>query len=98
MEPDKLAESPIATSSGSFISPTRVVMLLKDAAKKLASIFLMLIFTVAAFVVLAVSVVLMAAESMVSAILSKAKTPKKGSLQNLLQEEHLSPSELSQTK
>jgi hypothetical protein len=47
---------------------------------------------------LAVSVVLMAAESMVSAILSKAKTPKKGSLQNLLQEKHLSPSELSQTK
>lgn len=48
--------------------------------KKLTSAFLMLSFTVFGFVMLAVSIVLMAAESLTSSILSPAKAPKKGSL------------------
>jgi hypothetical protein len=52
----------------------------------------MLIFTVFAFVVLAVSVVVMTAESLIRAVLSQAKAPKKESWQNLLKGEPLSPS------
>jgi hypothetical protein len=50
------------------------------ALKKLTSVLLMLSFTVFGFVMLAVSIVVMAAESLVSSLLSPAKTPKKGSL------------------
>lgn len=52
---------------------------MKAAIKKLTSLPLMLLFTASAFVVLAVSVVLMAAESIVSAVLARATAPKKGS-------------------
>ncbi len=57
---------------------------MKAAIKKLISVFLMLIFTAAAFAVLAVSVVLLAAESVISAILSPGQAPKKGSLKDRL--------------
>ena len=50
------------------------------ALKKLSSLLLMLLFTGFSFVVLAVSVVLLTVESLVSAVLSPTKTPKKGSL------------------
>ncbi|MFB2917357.1 hypothetical protein [Aerosakkonema funiforme] len=52
---------------------------MKAAIERLASLPLMLIFTGSAFVVLVVSVVLMAAESLLSAVLPQAKEPKKDS-------------------
>ncbi len=48
--------------------------------KKLTSVVLMLGLTVGAFVVLAVSVVVMTAESLVSSLFSPAKTANKRSL------------------
>jgi hypothetical protein len=54
------------------------------ALTKLSSLLLMLVFTGFSFVVLAVSVVLLTAESLVSALLSPAKAPKKGSLNEAL--------------
>lgn len=48
--------------------------------KKLTSVVLMLGLTVGAFVVLAVSVVVMTAESLVSSLFSPAKTANKSSL------------------
>lgn len=48
--------------------------------KKLTSVALMLSFTIGAFIVLAVSVVVMTAESLVSALFLPAKAPKKRSL------------------
>ena len=50
------------------------------ALKKLSSLLLMLLFTSFSFVVLAVSVVLLTVESLVSAVLSPAKAPNKDSL------------------
>lgn len=48
--------------------------------KKLTSVALMLSFTVGAFIVLAVSVVVMTAESLVSSLFSPAKAANKRSL------------------
>ncbi|MBD2179963.1 hypothetical protein H6S82_21685 [Planktothrix sp. FACHB-1355] len=50
---------------------------MKASIKTLISLPLMLLFTGSAFVVLAVSVVLMAAESLLSAVLPQAKAAKK---------------------
>ncbi|GEM_PF-3011424 len=50
---------------------------MKAGTNKLTSLPLMLLFTASAFVVLAVSVVLMAAESIVSAVLPQATAAKK---------------------
>ncbi len=50
------------------------------ALKKLSSLLLMLLFTGFSFVVLAVSVVLLTVESLVSAVLSRTKAPNKDSL------------------
>lgn len=53
---------------------------MKAALKKLTSVALMLSLTVGAFVVLAVSVVVMTVESLVSSLFSPAKAAKKKSL------------------
>ena len=98
MEPEQLRQSKIATSFFSFISKARVVVLAGNVAKRLSSILLMLIFTLSAFVVLIVSAILMTVESLVSAILSKAKKTKKENVQNLLKSEGFSASQVSQTK
>ncbi len=98
MEPDQLRQSKIATSFFSFISKAKIVVLAGNLAKKVSSILLMLIFTLSAFVVLIVSAILMTVESLGSAILSKAKTTKKESVQDLLKNEPLSPNQVSQTK
>jgi hypothetical protein len=58
----------------------------------------MLVFTVCAFVVLVVSIVLMTAELVISVVLSQAKAEKKGTLQDLLKGDRFSPSQFSQTK
>ena|SRR4028118_2159734 len=98
MERDKLPQSNIATYCLSFISKARVVLLAGGLAKRLTSMLLMLVFTVSASIVLVVSVVLLTAESLVRAILSQAKAPTEGSLQELLKGDRFSPSEFSQTK
>ena len=51
---------------------------MKTYTKKLTSVFLMLVFTASAFIVLAVSVVLMTVESLISALLPQTTTSKKG--------------------
>jgi hypothetical protein len=61
------------------------------ALKKLSSLLLMLLFTGFSFVVLAVSVVLLTAQSLVEAVLPRAKAMKKGCLQDLLCGDRLSP-------
>jgi hypothetical protein len=98
MERDKLPQSNIATYCLSLISKARVVLLAGGLAKRLTSMLLMLVFTVSAFVVLVVSVVLLTAESLVRAILSQVKAPTEGSLQELLKGDRFSPSQFSQTK
>ena len=98
MEADKLAQSNIATYCLSFISKARVFLLAGGLAKRLTSMLLMLVFTVCAFVVLVVSVVLLTAESLVRAVLSQTKAPTEGSLQDLLKGARFSPSQFSQTK
>lgn len=98
MEGDKLAQSNIATYCLSFISKARVALLAGGLAKRLTSMLLMLVFSLSAFVVLVVSVVLLTAESLLWAVLSQAKAPTEGSLQELLKGERFSPSQFSQTK
>ena len=99
MERDKLVQSNIATYSWSFISKARVVILAKSLMKKLASILLMLVFTVSAFVVLVASVLLLTAELLVSAVVPQAQASHKRSLQDLLKGKRFSsPSQLSQTE
>ena len=51
---------------------------MKAPTNKLTSLPLMLLFTASAFIVLAVSVVLMTVESLISALLSQTTTSKKG--------------------
>ena len=80
MERDKLAKSYLSAYCFSFISKPRVVLLPEGGTKRVTSPLVMLIFPISAFVVLAVSIVLMAAESVISAVLSQAKAPKKGTL------------------
>lgn len=79
-------------------SLTQGVVLLKDVVKKLTSWSLMLIFTIVGLVVLAVSVVLMTAESLVWVVLPQAKAVKKPNLQYLLRDEFLSSNNLSPSK
>jgi|ERR671933_1884237 hypothetical protein len=79
-------------------SLTQGVVLLKDVVKKLTSWSLMLIFTIVGLVVLAVSVVLMTAESLVWVVLPQAKAVKKPNLQDLLRDEFLSSNKLSPSK
>lgn len=98
MERDNLMKQNLATRFLTVISKARVVSLLPGGAKKLTSLPVMLIFTVAAFVVLVVSIGVMAVESVASAVVSHFKASKKDTLQDLLRKEHLSPSQLSQTK
>jgi hypothetical protein len=61
--------------------------------KKLTSVVLMLSLTVGAFVVLAVSVVVMTAESLVSSLFSPAKTANKRSLKERIIDEKVSSRE-----
>lgn len=99
MERDKLVQSHIATYSWSFRSKARVFVLAQNLIKRLVSILLMLVFTVSAFVVLVASVVLLTAESVVSAVLPQAKASQKRSLHDLLKGKRFSsPSQLSQTE
>jgi hypothetical protein len=98
MKRDNLAKSLLAVYFSSFISKARVVLLPEDGAKRLPSLLLMLLFTVFAFVILVVSIVLMATESVLSAVLPQAKPVKKATWQDLLRGDRLSPSQLSQTK
>lgn len=99
MERDKLAQSNIANDCWSLISKAKLVLLAQSLIKRLASILLMLVFTVSAFVVLVVSVVLLTAESVVSAVLPQAKAPRKRRLHDLLKGQRFSsPNQLSQTE
>lgn len=92
MKRNQLEQSNLATQYWSFISKARVVVLAASLVKRLSSMFLMLVFTAFAFVVFAVSVVVVTATSLVGTVLSRAKTPKTGSWQNLLKDESVSPS------
>lgn len=99
MERDNLAQSSIATYRWNLISKARVVVLVQSLIKRVASILLMLVFTISAFVVLVASVVLLTAESVVSAIWPQAKASQKRSLQDLLKGKRFSsPSQFSQTE
>jgi hypothetical protein len=98
MERDNLAQSNTATSFVNFISKARVVQLVGKLAHRLSSIIIMLVFTLFAFVVLVLSVVLLTVESWVSTVLSQAKAPKKESLQDFVKGEGSSSCHLSQTK
>jgi hypothetical protein len=97
MERDKLAKSYLSAYCLSFISKARVVLLPEGGTKRVTSPLLMLIFIISALVVLAVSIVLMAAESVISALLLPTKAPKKATLQDLLRGERLSRRQLTQT-
>lgn len=77
MERDNLAQSNTATYGLNSIFNARVVRFAVGLVKKLTSIILMLVFTVFGFIVLVVSVVLLTVESLISRVLSQAKTPKK---------------------
>lgn len=76
MQSNNLVKLHIHPPDLSFIYNAKGVVLPEDVVKKLASMLLMLIFTVAGLLVLAVSVVLLAAESLFSAVLSQAKGKK----------------------
>lgn len=91
MESEKLVQSNIVTECLSFISKAKVVMLAGGLAKRLTSMLLMLVFTVSAAVVLVVSVVFLTAQSLVGAVLPKAKATKKIAWQDLLWGDRLSP-------
>ncbi len=82
MDRDKFAKLHLTTYCWSFISQARVVLLPEGGTKRVTSPLLMLIFPISALVVLAVSIVLMTAESVISAVLSPAKALKKGTLQD----------------
>ncbi len=98
MQRDNLTQLNVVTYCGNFISKAKVVVLAQNLIKKLTSILLMLVFTVSAFVVLVVSVVLLTAELLVSA-LSQAKAPKQKNWSNWLKGERFSsPSQFSQTE
>ena len=92
MERNQLEQSNLVTQCLSFISKRRVVALAASLVKRVSSMFLMLVFTAFAFVVLAVSVVVVTATSLVGVVLSQAKAPKRESWQNLLKDEPVSPS------
>jgi hypothetical protein len=92
MKRNQLEQSNLATQCWSFISKARVVVLAASLVKRLSSMFLMLVFTACAFVVLAVSVVVVTATSLVGRVFSQANAPKKGSWQHLLKDEPVSPS------
>ena len=91
MERNQLEQSNRVTQCLSFILNARVVVLARRLAHRLTSMVLMLVFTAFAFVVLAASVVVVTAESVVKTVLSLAKAPKKGSWQNLIKDEPISP-------
>ena len=76
MQPNNFAKLHIHPSDLSLIYKAKGVVLPEDVVQKLASMLIMLIFTVSGLVILAVSVVFLAAESLVSAVLSQAKTKK----------------------
>ncbi len=97
MERDKLAKLHLTTYCLSFISKARVALLPEGGTKRVTSPLLMLIFIISALVVLAVSIVLMAAESVISALLLPTKTPKKATWQDLLRGDRLSCRQLTQT-
>lgn len=97
MERDKLAKSYLTTYCWSFISKARVVLLPEGGTKRVTSPLLMLIFIISALGVLAVSIVLMAAESVISALLLPTKAPKNATWQDLLRGERLCPGQLTQT-
>ncbi len=98
MKDNNLAEQRLAKYCLTSISKVRLVSFLKGGVKKVTSVLLMLVFTVCAFVVLVVSIVLMTAELVISVVLSQAKAEKKGTLQDLLKGDRFSPSQFSQTK
>lgn len=98
MERHQLDSSNIAIHCLSFISKARIVVLAGGLVKKLASMFLMLVFTVFAFVVLVVSVVVLTGQSLVGAVFSPANALKKESWQDFLKGEAFFSNQLSQTK
>ena len=91
MERNQLELSNRVTQCLSFIFKSRVIALAGNQAQKLASMLLMLVFTAFAFVVLAASVILVTGESLVKTVLSQVKAPKKGSWQNLIKDELVTP-------
>ncbi len=97
MERDKFAKLHLTTYCWSFISKARVALLPEGGTKRVTSPLLMLIFIISALVVLAVSIVLMAAESVISALLLPTKAPKKATWQDLLRGDRLSCRQLTQT-
>lgn len=91
MEHNQLEPSNRVTQCLSFILKARVVVLAGSLVHRLTSMLLMLVFTAFAFVVLAASVVVVTAESLLKTVISQAKTPKHGSWQNLIKDEPVSP-------
>ncbi len=91
MERNQLEPSNRVTQCLSFILKSRIVELAGSLAQRLTSIFLMLVFTAVAFVVLAASVVVVTGESLVKTVLSQVKAQKNGSWQNLIKDEPVSP-------
>jgi hypothetical protein len=91
MERNQLEPLNRATQCLSFILQSRIVVLAGSLAQRLTSIFLMLVFTAVAFVVLAASVVVVTGESLVKTVLSQVKAQKNGSWQNLIKDEPVSP-------
>ncbi|MBD2014017.1 hypothetical protein H6F96_08525 [Microcoleus sp. FACHB-53] len=91
MERNQLEPSNRVTQCLSFILKSRIVVLAGSLAQRLTSIFLMLVFTAVAFVVLAASAVVVTGESLVKTVLSQVKAPKNGSWQNLIKDEPVSP-------
>lgn len=98
MKRDNLAKSHLVVYFSSFISKARVVLLPEDGARRVPSLLLMLLFTISAFVILVVSIVLMAIESVISAVLLQAKFQKQSTWQDLLKGKSLSFNQLPQTK
>jgi hypothetical protein len=98
MKRDNLANSHLGNYCWSFISKARVVLLPDGGAKRIPSILLMLLFTVFAFVLLVVSIVLMVIESALSAVLTPAKLSKQRTWQHFLRDERFYPNQISQTK
>lgn len=91
MERNQLEPSNRVTQCLSFILKARVVVLAGSLAQRLTSMLLMLVFTAFAFVVLAASVVVVTGESLLKTGLSQAKALKKGSWQNLIKDEPVTP-------
>ena len=91
MERNQLKQSNLVTQCLGFILKSRIVVLAGSLAQRLTSMLLMLVFTAFAFVVLAASVVVVTAESLLKTLILQAKAPKNGSWQNLIKDEPVSP-------